>query len=378
MNDLILDSSIYELFSKAIDKHDDFLIKRYADYIGTDRWSIICSTKDWLHVAVYGLPHIDLHHESDDARSLNVIQMLMAFDLVVQAIQQLYRVFERQYPYKEDRSIFEQNVSDDKFFKQIRACFAAHPVNLDSKDGTKNKDGEKYFASWSSDRVGNGDYSVYLYSNKPSSLPIRFSISLMKILDYTKKRYLLLNNLISFIEQEEKQEHFQLQKRMIKRNDDPVQQLLILQQENQERLGREGSGGYSYEITTMLDLFYAPKDFPNDVQEVCEEYLRTLSLVIEDIYWNLQNMIFEDLPNGRLLHPEIFIENLFYSISKVFEYIHHSTQHNRALLGHHLKRLIDKGVLPPLAEHHMNKSDLHLLLLVGLVRNTPTRIKAEN
>lgn len=137
MNPYILDKSILDEFSHAISDHDDFLINKYCEYNGKNWWNIICSAKDWLHVSVNGLPYISLNHPNDDYRSLNVLQLIMAFDIVKQAIRQLYRVFELKYPFTRDCTIFKESVPDDEYFGHIRACFGAHSVNLDSADGTK-------------------------------------------------------------------------------------------------------------------------------------------------------------------------------------------------------------------------------------------------
>ncbi|PWK15723.1 hypothetical protein [Tumebacillus permanentifrigoris] len=172
-NSYVLDKKLLENFQIIVNEHSNFLINRYSNINGKNLWSLCCSAKDWLHVGVQGLPYIDLQHNNDDARSLNVLQLILTFDIIVQAIQQLYRVFNEEYPYKQDRSIFRSEVSDDAYFKQIRACFGVHPVNLDSKNG--EKDGKKYFASWSSDVGSEGDYMVYLYSSDPSEPSFHFT-----------------------------------------------------------------------------------------------------------------------------------------------------------------------------------------------------------
>jgi hypothetical protein len=191
MNPYTLDDSLLEAFKQAVNDHDDFLINTYCDYNGENLWNLICSTKDWLHVSVNGLPHINLSHHIDDVRSLNVLQLIMTYDLVIESIKQLHRVFELEYPLKKDHSIFNKFVPDDRYFKQIRACFGAHPVDLDSSDGVKSnvrgskRSNEKYFASWSSAVGGNADYTVYLYSNKPGAEFVPFLLNFTQIQEYT-------------------------------------------------------------------------------------------------------------------------------------------------------------------------------------------------
>lgn len=79
MNPYILDSSLLEEFKQVLCDHNDFLINTYGDYNGKNLWNLICSAKDWLSVSVNGLPHVQLNHPNDDARSLNVLQINYGF-----------------------------------------------------------------------------------------------------------------------------------------------------------------------------------------------------------------------------------------------------------------------------------------------------------
>lgn len=139
MNPYTLDDSLLQQFKQAVFDHDDFLINAYCDFNGENRWNLICSAKDWLSVSVNGLPYIDLNHEIDDVRSLNVAQLIMTYDIVVESVKKLLQVFDLEHLLKGDNSIFNKPVPDDRYFKQIRACFAAHPVDFDSTDGVKVK-----------------------------------------------------------------------------------------------------------------------------------------------------------------------------------------------------------------------------------------------
>lgn len=363
LNPYTLDNSLLEEFQEVIHAHDDFLINRYRDYKGKNLWSLICSSKDWLQVSVGGLPFINLKHINEDARSLNLIQLIMAFDIVVQAIEQLYRVFERKHPLNDDHSIFRRPVTDNVYFKQIRACFAAHPVNLDSSDG--EKDGKKYFASWSTNRGDCNSYETYLYSNSPEESAIRFSFQLVDIYEYVFKRYTLLADIIKIIETEQRQFAEELRLREIKRDEDPIKQLYILLEENKIRFC-EGSG-YHYEIESLIALYSAPRSFPNEEIAFYNHYLNSLLVVIEDIYQNLQSAKYDELPSAQLLRPHSHCFNdVSYDIGKLFEYINNPSYYS-SLLDHHLKRLVNVGLLPNFARSDMDKRDLQLLLLAGMV-----------
>lgn len=372
MNPYILEDSLLEAFKQSVNEHEDFLINTYCDYNGKNLWSLICSTMDWLHVSVNGLPYINLSHQNDDVRSLNVLQLIMTFDLVVQAIEQLHRVFEIEHPLKKDHSIFNKYVSDDTFFAQIRACFGAHPVNLDSSDGVKSnvkggkRSDEKYFASWSSDVVSNADYTVYLYSNKPGTDPIPFSLNFAHIHEYTVKRYSLLADIVRAIE--DKKEHFSRvqRQRTIKRSANITEQLQILLEENNIRI-HEGDG-YHYQINTLIELFTAPQNFPEREREAVIKYLNSLKTLVEEIYESLQSMTYvdDDLIHAYLLSSRSYrFKDVFYDISKVFEYLNNPS-YIPSLVDYHLKRLIAAGVLPSFANLETDKLDLQLLLLSKL------------
>lgn len=365
MHPYILDESLLEDFKQVINDHDDFLINAYGDINGKNLWNLMCSSKDWLHVSVYGLPYIQLNHENMDVRSLNVLQLIMTYDLVVQAIEQLLRIFEIEYPYKEDHSVFNESVPDDTYFTQIRACFAAHPVNLNSSDGQKNvKSDERYFASWSSDVGGCGDYTVHLYSNKPGVSPIPFTLSFVRIHQYIVIRYSLLSMVMNEIEKKREQfiqKHRQI---IIRRSPDTVEQLQILLEENNIRICEDY--GYQYEIKTLIELFTAPQEFRKQERDIVASYMSSLNLLIEDIYESLQSMIFDDLAHGYLINSRSHrYKELFYDISKVFEYLN-NPYYSSSLLDYHLNRLIEGGVFPSYVNQKIDRLDLKLLLLSGL------------
>jgi hypothetical protein len=372
MNPYILDSSLLEKFKQAVSDHDDFLINTYSNYNGKNLWSLICSAKDWLSVSVNGLPYIDLNHSHDDVRSLNVLQLITTYDIVLQSIEQLHRVFDMEYPLKKDDSVFNAAVPDDAYFAQIRACFGAHPVDLRSADGTKSTD--KYFASWSSDISsigGNRDYSVYLYSNNPDTVqPIRFSMSFAKIHEYTIKRYSLLSNVISVIEKKNGIFVEEQRRLGIGRSSDVVEQLQILLKENSIRI-RERDG-YHHDIQTLIELFTAPQDFPEQERQEVAQYLNSLHVLVDELYEAFQSMTFgeDGMAHGHLLHSRSpNFQGLHYDLEKVFEYLN-NPYFNAERVDYHLRRLISEGVLPPYVSRQTDKLDLQLLLLARLTKKS--------
>ncbi|MNO53241.1 hypothetical protein D3C76_436800 [compost metagenome] len=370
MNSYALDDSLLQQFKQAVNDHDDFLINTYCDFNGENRRSLICSAKDWLSVSVNGLPYIDLNHPIDDVRSLNVSQLIVTYDLVVESVKKLLQVFDLEHPLKDDNSTFNKSVPDDRYFKQIRACFAAHPVDLDSTDGVKAKvkgsikKTEKYFASWSSDVGGDANYTVYLYSNKPGSETIPFTMNFAQTHEYTAKRYSLLADIVRAIENKKEQFSLEQSQRLIRRSSDIVEQLRILLEENSTRISK--GDGYHYQIKTLIELMTAPKDFPDHEQEAVNPYLRSLSTLVEEINHALQTMRHEELEHGYLLNARSYrFKDVFYDLSKVFEYINNSS-YIASLVDYHLNRLITAGVLPQFVSRATDKRDLQLLLLAKL------------
>ncbi len=365
-NRYILDSSLLDKFKQAVSDHDDYLINTYSNYNGKNLWNLICSAKDWLSVSVNGLPYINLNHSHDDVRSLNVLQLITTYDLAIQGIEQLHRVFEIEHPLKKDDSVFNEAVSDDAYFAQIRACFGAHPVDLRSADGTKSTD--KYFASWSSDVRGNGDYTVYLYSNNPDVVqPIPFSMSFAKIHEYTVKRYSLLSNVVSVIEKKNGIFVEEQRQRKIGRSSDVVEQLQVLLKENSIRIG-DGEG-YHHDIQTLIELYTAPQDFPEQERQEVAKYLKSLHQLVDELYEAFQSMTFgeEGLAHGHLLHSRSDrFKEVSYNLQKVFEYLN-NPYYRAERVDYHLRSLISEGFLPPYVSRQTDKLDLQLLLLTSLV-----------
>ncbi|MFD4517592.1 hypothetical protein [Paenibacillus glucanolyticus] len=247
-------------------------------------------------------------------------------------------------------------------------------MRISRRSGHASESTDKFFASWSSDICnigGNGDYSVYLYSNNPDLVqPIRFSMSFAKIHEYTIKRYSLLSNLISvigkkhgiFIEEQRRQE--------IGRSSNVVEHLENLLQENSSRIG-DGEG-YHYEIQTLIGLFTAPQDFPEHERLEVAKYLKSLHLLIDEIHEAFQTMSVgeEDLAHMHLLHSRPRrLKEVSYDLHKVFEYLHNSS-YPLSMVDYHLKRLSSEAVLPPFVSLGTDKLDLQLLLLASLAKKS--------
>lgn len=203
-----LDISVINRFRKKVNERN-IIYSLFKNIDNKNYWNILCSCMDWIEVVAEGLPTIQIKYKNgfgtNHRDSLDLMQYIISIDILAEAIIQLFRILDpnKKYPLKNDRSIFKQStISDDKFFKHIRAVFGTHQVNLDSLDGIKKEDGERFYASWPSRGITKDyDYIVFLYSNNPEKDDLNeFGLKINDINEYAAKRYYLLEILINRIE----------------------------------------------------------------------------------------------------------------------------------------------------------------------------------
>ncbi|WP_166638083.1 hypothetical protein [Halanaerobium saccharolyticum] len=253
-----INSDLIDKFRDKVNENHMFY-ELYRSNAGKNKWNIICSAMDWLTVVSKGITKINIKNDngfaSNHLLSLNCMQYIVAIDILLESIKQLYRVLdgEDNYPLNKDKSIFKQSeISDDKYFKHIRAVFGTHPVNLKSVDGIRKNNDEKFYASWSTSVLLDYDFSVFLYSNKPEKENIKFGFDIEKINEYAQKRYNLLNDLIKKVDIVI-QDHISNKKKIdIKENKNPIKQLEILIKENEERISSQY--GYAHQLNYLYRL----------------------------------------------------------------------------------------------------------------------------
>lgn len=192
---MALDYSLIDKFRRKVNSNHYFVMNQYKNQDGKNLWNIICSCMDWIEVAVNGIPHIQLEHKNSNVASLNLMQLICAMDLIKESVHQLYRVFQLDYPFKSDHSIFKDKKTDDEHFKHLRAVFGVHPVNLKGEDNSRN------FASWSTAKL-DGDFSAFVYSNKIGVEDRLYSVWINDLFKYTNMRYLLLEEILKKIDQD--------------------------------------------------------------------------------------------------------------------------------------------------------------------------------
>ena len=172
-----MDQELLRSFRSTINDKE-LILHIFRNRFGRNKWSIICSAMDWIEVSIDGIDMSNLSRKNDNQASIKMITFLSCIDVMWEAVQQLHRVlFDTQkIPFKDDFSVFKQHVSDNVFFKTIRACFAAHPINLQEVYPDDLKE-ERWFASWSGGTFSHKDFSVILYSNNPEKESRFFDVS---------------------------------------------------------------------------------------------------------------------------------------------------------------------------------------------------------
>lgn len=337
---LDINSTLIDKFRRKMNSSHYFVMNQYRNKQGKNLWNIICSSMDWIQVAAEGIPYIELKHNNSNVASLNLMQLLCAMDLIKESIHQLYRVFELEYPFEKDRSVFQKEKSDDDYFKHIRAVFGVHPVNL------KGEDSSRYFASWSTQEL-EGDFSAYVYSNKVGVEDQLYSIMIDDLYQYTNKRYLLLEEIIIKVEQDFLSHNHKHKETDIILAQSPIDSLRILKKENMERYGEREAHWYEIEeLQRLYSIDISAFDIP--VQVMLKKYLEALLVVIEEIHQNLQSMNIKDLLSSVILDP--FRGTVHsYDKEKLMAYLHDPT-YNTSVLGRMgLNNMIENGELPKTA-----------------------------
>lgn len=300
-----MDEKLIDKFRDRVNK-DYFVLHKYKNVNGKNKWNCICSAMDWISVSVHHLcSDRVLNITRDENRnSIEVYTFLSCIDILWESIQQLHRVFydTKDIPFAHEKKIFLENqfsMSDNEFFKTVRACFGAHPVNLYDRFSGDGK--ERRFASWSGSFGRQNEFSVMLYSNDISDETIILDIKFKELWDFAEDRYNYLKHLMDVVREQEKQYIEGQVKIEIKKSEDPLKQIDILLHEVRSRSENEY---YEYELYRLRILFSA---FINGEKNRCivEKYRDLLILELQEIYENIQNMTFGDLKWCELLSGEL-------------------------------------------------------------------------
>ena len=273
---------------------------KYRNNNNRNQWNCICSAMDWIEVSINYIVDHPLS-SIGDYQSIEVYSFLSCVDIIVEAIEQLHRVIfstkERVFENECECFIGNQfNQNDREYFKTLRSCFGAHPVNLQDPDDIE----AKRFASWSGGYFGSDNFSVILYSNKVDGQYITLGMNYKQIYQFLEKYYNHLHTLKDELQRQYLCFCETKRKKHIQSCDDPIQQLKILKEESLERLNIDY---YRVTIDELLLMFETPISCASNFEMVLQ-YRDQLKVLINEIYENLQRMTLGNLENDSLLSPE--------------------------------------------------------------------------
>ena len=205
------------------------------------------------------------------------------------------------------------NEDDNNYFKTIRACFGAHPVNL-------NQENSKRFASWPfQSHFNTGDLSVHLYSRDVGKEDLTLNLNINELLEFLRIRYEYLDVIADRIETLFVEYQHKLSKEKIETKLDPLEQLYVLRTESEKRLDNDY---YNGEIDDLIMIFEAEVT-DADLVPLADKYKESLLPLIEEIKTNLQEMNIVDLANDSELRIRSELDKeLRYELGKFYTWVH--------------------------------------------------------
>lgn len=314
-----INSELINTLRKTVQSYSYFLIERYSDVDGKNKYNAVLSCMDWIDVAVNYLSAPRNNFKNDDELSMGVHTFISAIDIISDSITQLHRVFfdTKDAPFQGIRRIFPENpiqsndADDEACFKNIRAVFGAHPVNLKNK---KNSD-ERWFASWSGNPGSRSEYdfSVVLYSNIAGQQMIPFGLKYDELNEYLISRYSYLDKIIAKIESDVEAFECTLKKQHIEKSENIVIQIEILLTEAKRRYN---NAYFETELKELRELIGCSISDPEAAHRE-KMYKTELKTVVDEIYLQLQTMDLSNLKSSSIINPER-PSSLSYIISKLY------------------------------------------------------------
>ena len=271
----------------------ELILHIFKNRYGRNKWSVICSAMDWIEVSIDEIDVSNLSRKNDNQASIKMITFLSCVDVMWEAVQQLHRVLfdTKGIPFKDDFSVFNQKERDNDFFKTIRACFAAHQINL-KKVYPDDKDGELWFASWSGGAFSHKDFSVILYSNNPDKESRFFDVSFSELYEFAEKRYNYLTVLMDRVDEIVEEYLDAFRKIPVKTGDDVISTVELLLEENEQRFDNDY---FKYELLKIKRVFEVVESESEQNIIVLDSYKDALEKELEEIKDKLQFMELDEL-----------------------------------------------------------------------------------
>lgn len=306
-----------QLIEKFRDKvnANDFVLFKYRNVNGKDKWSCICSAMDWIAVAMEYIDDVK-NGKRSCLQSMEVFAYIASIDVVWEAVTQLHRVFfdTKKIPFKNEYGCFEKKIleeDDNDYFKTLRASFGAHPVNLNGKEK-----GEKYFASWSGD--SSGVYNVILYNNQAENDEFNTMYLKMNELNrFLEKRYGYLNKIMDEIDKQYVEFKMEMNNILIERNDNIFEQLIILKDASSKRLNLHNT------LIHKLMMIFSVAITNKENEKMVNEYKEALKPLVYQIYKSLQTLEHDGVDYSVIYQTTNKLQNGYaYYIEKISNFIY--------------------------------------------------------
>ena len=351
-----------ELISKLRDKvnESEFVYNTYKNIDDRNKWNCICSSMDWIEVSVDFINSDWNKSKEVNIKCMNFFTYISSINVLWEAIEQLHRVFinYKSIPFKSNSYIFRSKISnedDNDYFKTIRACFGAHPVNLVDPSNPKCKQ-SKRFASWPYEDSFLSDYnnfSVRLYSNQINTEDLYLGINIDELNAFALERYNYINVIIREIDRQYEAFLAKYRGKKIVKLNNIVEQLSILKVEADNRQANE----YGDVIKEILTI-YTVNPISDNNKKVLDKYKAQLEVVVQEVYSRLQSMDFRELETNRIINPKC-PKGLHYSYEKLNNAMCGSSQlYAFEPIAEYLKDIIDFNEVRSLEE-------LYALTLAG-------------
>jgi hypothetical protein len=302
-------------FRNLVNSNSFYILHKFRNQEGKNKWNIICSAMDWITVSVDNYNSYNLERTKDiNKYCMDVYYYISLIDIITESINQLHRVLTGSLntPFKGEKIIFNNNdqKDDDEYFKHIRAIFGAHPVNL-------NKNNERWYASWPfKSHFGDYDLEVFLYPLNTDRDSMRFGIYIEELKRYAERRYNYLLKLKNLINKDYANYIEKCKNRTINFKGNNLSVALLLKKEHIHRLPNDY-------IDMMIDdvIEYLGVEITNSInEELYFEFMQKVNKVLEDLKVAVQSLDYEERESYGLLDYD-FPVNYTYEFSKYFEYL---------------------------------------------------------
>ena len=280
-----------------------FILAKYQNYNSKDQWNCICSSMDWIDVGMTNIGKAldELKSSAGLETCMKFYQYICCIDIVWESIYQLHRVFinPQTVPFKNQSNIFQRKIfdkDDNGYFKEIRSCFGAHSVNLNSRQEFGLK-----FASWSTHDGTPTEMSVLLYSNIPNSGFEKVTVTVDELKNFYETRCQYIQQIIDAIDNIAFDYKKEMQNSVIPKSNDLIEQITILKNASQQRFG----GGILIEELEQMERFLTTNFCCEKNTDAIEAFRQKIILGIGEIYDCFQNMNVDcKLEIEKLLLPQ--------------------------------------------------------------------------